>query len=208
MPEDLTAHAVPAVSSSSGSTCPSTHGSPLREGSCRAVFLDRDGVLIEDTGYPDDPDAISLLPSVGAGLRALQAAGWRLIVVSNQSGVARGKFPLERLHAIHARLRELLEQEGVQLDALYFCPHHPQGSTEPYILECDHRKPSPGMLLSAATQFQLELADCWLVGDRESDVRAAHQAGCRAVLLGTGPSAADHCCATLLEAASVVLTSD
>jgi histidinol-phosphate phosphatase family protein len=168
------------------------------------VFLDRDGVLIEDTGYPDDPDAISLLPGVGSGLRALREAGWRLIVVSNQSGIARGMFPLERLHAIHDRLRELLAQEGVVLDALYFCPHHPRGTTEPFNTACDHRKPSPGMLLSAASEFSLDLHDCWMVGDKESDVQAAHQAGCRAVLLGNGPTAAERRCATLLEAAAAI----
>lgn len=187
--------------------CPSTHGAPLSDGPSRAVFLDRDGVLIEDTGYPDDPDAISLLPEVGAGLRALREAGWRLIVVSNQSGIARGMFPLERLHAIHDRLRELLAQEGVVLDALYFCPHHPRGTAEPFNTPCDHRKPSPGMLLSAAAEFHLDLQACWMVGDKESDVQAAHQAGCRAILLGSGPTAAERHCTTLLEAAAAITES-
>lgn len=170
------------------------------------MFLDRDGVLIEDTGYPDDPEAISLLPGVGDGLRKLRDAGWRLVVVSNQSGVARGKFSIERLHSVHQRLRELLALEDVQLDALYFCPHHPQGSTEPYVHDCDHRKPQPGMLRSAAAELGLDLAACWLIGDRESDVRAAHRAGCRAALLGTGPTAAELRCETLAEAAGEILS--
>lgn len=188
-------------------SCPSTHGALIPDGPARAVFLDRDGVLIEDTGYPDDPDAISLLPGVGAGLRLLREAGWRLIVVSNQSGVARGKFPLERLHAIHDRLRELLAQEGVELDALYFCPHHPQGIVEPFNLNCDHRKPEPGMLRSAAERFGLVLPECWMVGDKESDIQAAHRAGCQAILLGSKVTAAQQCCADLKEAAMAIIAA-
>jgi D-glycero-D-manno-heptose 1,7-bisphosphate phosphatase len=180
------------------------HGEPVSDGPARAVFLDRDGVLIEDTGYPDDPDAISLLPGVGEGLRRLRSAGWRLVVVSNQSGVARGMFSIERLDAIHARLRELLALEGVCLDALYFCPHHPQGVAATYVVDCDHRKPAPGMLMSAARALGLDLASCWLIGDRESDVQAAHRAGCRAVLLGTARTAAELQCATLVEAARAI----
>jgi D-glycero-D-manno-heptose 1,7-bisphosphate phosphatase len=187
------------------SACPSTHGPSVAEGASFAVFLDRDGVLIEDTGYPDNPDTISLLPGVGVGLRKLQSAGWRLVVVTNQAGVARGKFSVERLHQMHARLRELLAEEGVALDALYYCPHHPEGNTAPYDLVCDHRKPQPGMLRSAAAVLGLNLPDCWLVGDRESDVRAAHQAGCRAVLLGTEPTAAERSCASLEAAAAQIL---
>jgi len=171
------------------------------------VFLDRDGVLIEDTGYPDDPAAIQLLPGVGAALRALAAAGWRLVVVSNQSGVARGKFTLERLAEIHARLAELLREEGVVLDALYFCPHHPEGSAAPFRTPCDHRKPAPGMLRSAAERLGLELADCWMVGDRESDVRAGRAAGCRAVRLGAGPSAAEATAVDLREAVRLILAA-
>lgn len=170
------------------------------------MFLDRDGVLIEDTGYPDDPAAISLLPGVGEGLRRLRRAGWRLVVVSNQSGVARGKFTLERLDAIHNRLRALLADEEVHLDALYFCPHHPQGSAAPFNTACDHRKPQPGMLRSAASVLGLALPECWLVGDREGDVQAAHGAGCRAVLLGAAPTAAELSATSLKEAADKILS--
>lgn len=208
MPEHLTVSPSPNPQPRTSSfSCPSTHDTLIPDGPTRAVFLDRDGVLIEDTGYPDDPDTISLLPGVGAGLRLLRKAGWRLIVVSNQSGIARGKFPLERLHAIHDRLRELLAQEGVELDALYFCPHHPQGIAEPFNLNCDHRKPEPGMLCSAAAVFGLVLPDCWMVGDKESDIQAAHRAGCQAILLGSGATAAQRCCANLEEAATVIVAA-
>ena len=165
--------------------CPLRHGAARPPGTSRAVFLDRDGVLIEDTGYPDDPDAIRLLPGVGEALRRLRAAGWGLVVVSNQSGVARGKFDLNRLDAIHDRLRELLAAEGVELDALYFCPHHPEGRP-PFQSDCDHRKPQPGMLLPAARELGLSLPDCWMVGDKESDVEAGCAAGCRTILIAGG----------------------
>jgi D-glycero-D-manno-heptose 1,7-bisphosphate phosphatase len=190
---------------SQGSVCPLHHTSAaLRQGS-RAVFLDRDGVLMEDTGYPDDPEAIRLLPGVAAGLRALQAAGWRLVVVTNQAGVARGKFPIERLDAMHGRLRELLAGEEVHLDAVYFCPHYAEGSVPPFNTACDHRKPSPGMLLSAAAALGLDLGESWLVGDKESDVEAAHAAGCRAIRIGSGATAAEATAGDLEEAAGLVL---
>lgn len=185
--------------------CPSWSGEVVSCGSRKAVFLDRDGVLIEDTGYPDDPRAIELLETVGAALRALQDAGWRLVVVSNQSGVARGRFSLETLHAIHERLAALLAAVGVTLDALYFCPHHPEGTDARYTAACDHRKPAPGMLLSAAAELGLELSRCWMVGDRESDVEAGRAAGCRTIILGEGSSAADLRARHLGEAASLIL---
>lgn len=165
--------------------CPQTHGPVLVGVGRRAVFLDRDGVLIADTGYPDDPRAISLLSGVGEALRRLREAGWRLVVVTNQSGVARGRFSLARLAAIHTRLAALLAAEGVCLDALYFCPHHPEGVLPAFRRDCDHRKPAPGMLRSAAEAMRLCLAECWLVGDKESDIEAARAAGCRAVLVST-----------------------
>jgi D-glycero-D-manno-heptose 1,7-bisphosphate phosphatase len=162
--------------------CPMRHGALRRPDGGRAVFLDRDGVLIEDTGYPDDPDAIRLLPGVGEALRRLRAGGWGLVVVSNQSGIARGKFDLSRLDALHDRLRALLAAEGVELDALYFCPHHPEG-IPPFRADCDHRKPQPGMLRTAARELGLSLPDCWMVGDKPSDVEAGRAAGCSSVLI-------------------------
>jgi D-glycero-D-manno-heptose 1,7-bisphosphate phosphatase len=185
--------------------CPLLHRRFRREGSERAVFLDRDGVLIEDTGYPDDPGKIVLLPGVGEALRRLRETGWRLVVVSNQAGVARGKFTLERLENIHDHLERLLEAEGVELDALYYCPHHPEGTREPFNVPCGHRKPEPGMLRAAAQELGLHLPACWMVGDKESDVQAAHAAGCRAVRIGEGDTEAEARAGDLLEAAGVIL---
>jgi D-glycero-D-manno-heptose 1,7-bisphosphate phosphatase len=186
--------------------CPMMYGAPVRSGGSRAVFLDRDGVLIPDTGYPDDPHAISLLAGVGEALRVLRAAGWRLVVASNQSGVARGKFTLERLEQIHDRLRDLLAAEGVTLDALYYCPHHPEGRP-PFDVACDHRKPAPGMLRSAAKRMGLDLAACWMVGDKESDVEAAHAVGCRAVRLGAASRRAEVTADDLPAAARLILAA-
>jgi D-glycero-D-manno-heptose 1,7-bisphosphate phosphatase len=184
--------------------CPSCHGPLSPPAGGRAVFLDRDGVLIEDTGYPDDPAGIALLPGAGEALRALRQAGWGLVVVTNQSGVARGKFGLARLAEIHDRLLALLRAEGVELDALYYCPHHPQGQP-PFDLDCDHRKPAPGMLRSSARDLSLGLEECWMVGDKESDVRAAHAAGARAVRLGPGETAAEISARDLRDAAAEIL---
>jgi D-glycero-D-manno-heptose 1,7-bisphosphate phosphatase len=147
----------------------------------RAIFLDRDGVLIEDTGYPDDPTKIALLPGVGEALRRLRAAGYRQVVITNQAGVARGNFTLATLDAIHDRLRELLEAEGVEVDGIFFCPHHAKYTVAPFNVSCSHRKPEPGMIRSAAAALGLTPSVSWMIGDRESDVRAGHAAGCRAV---------------------------
>lgn len=194
------------------SACPNVYGPLRRKGGARAVFLDRDGVLIEDTGYPSDPTAIALLPGVGEALYRLQSAGWRLVVVSNQSGVARGKFDLIRLDQIHARLCSLLAASGVELDALYFCPHHPAGSQAPFNTGCDHRKPSPGMLYSAAQRLGLLLDACWMVGDKESDVQAARAAGVRAIRLDADGSREATGAAALArdlpEAAGIILAGE
>jgi D-glycero-D-manno-heptose 1,7-bisphosphate phosphatase len=188
--------------------CPCVHTAELREGGSRAVFLDRDGVLIEDTGYLADPEGVTLLPGVGEALRAFRERGWRLVVVTNQSGVARGLFTLERLEEIHVRLVRLLAAEGVRLDALYFCPHHADGSRAPFNVPCEHRKPGPGMLRAAAARLGLSLPACWMVGDKESDVRAGYAAGCRAVRIGDGETAAELQARDLREAARLILSND
>lgn len=187
--------------------CPHRFPLPDPGGPSRAVFLDRDGVLIRDTGYPDDPNEIEILPGVPEALQLLRQAGWRLVVVSNQSGIARGKFGLARLEEIHRRLAELLAREDAAFDALYFCPHHPDGPDPAFTADCDHRKPLPGMLLTAAQDLGLDLGASWMVGDKESDVEAAHAAGCRAILLGEGSTAADASAPDLLQAARVIIAS-
>ncbi len=151
-----------------------------------AVFLDKDGTLIEDIPYNVDPARIQLLPGVAAGLARLQAAGFQLIVVSNQSGVARGRFPEEALGDVEGRLRLLLAESGVHLDGFYYCPHHPDGTVPRYAVGCACRKPAPGMLLQAARDHALDLRASWLIGDILDDVEAGRRAGCCTVLLQAG----------------------
>ena len=151
-----------------------------------AVFLDKDGTLVEDVPYNVDPALIRLGPGAIEGLRLLHAAGYPLVVISNQSGVARGYFAEEALGAVEARLRELLGEAGVPLDGFYYCPHHPEGSVDHYAVACACRKPLPGLIVRAAREHDVDLARSWFVGDILHDVEAAHRAGCRAVLLDNG----------------------
>src|SRR5690348_10854912 len=152
----------------------------------RAVFLDKDGTLIEDVPYNVDPARVCLAPGAIEGLRSLGGAGFRLIVVSNQSGVAHGLFAEAALAGVEARLRELLAAGGVSLDGFYYCPHHPGGSVAAYAVACDCRKPLPGLLRQAAREHGIDLAASWLVGDILNDVEAGRRAGCRTVLLDNG----------------------
>jgi D-glycero-D-manno-heptose 1,7-bisphosphate phosphatase len=154
--------------------------------SAPAIFLDKDGTLIDDVPYNVDPALISLRPGAGEALRRLRAAGFRLIVVSNQSGVARGLFEEQALAGVEERLRALLAAEQIALEAFIYCPHHPDGVVAAFARDCDCRKPAPGMLLRAARDHDLDLARSWLFGDILDDCEAAHRAGCRAVLVDSG----------------------
>jgi D-glycero-D-manno-heptose 1,7-bisphosphate phosphatase len=155
----------------------------------RAIFLDRDGTLIHNVHYCRNPEQVHLLPGVSRALGWLSRAGYRLIVITNQSGVARGYVSERELALVHARLRRDLAAEGVRLDAIYYCPHHPQGAREEYTVACLCRKPAPGLLLRAAVEQGVALACSWFVGDILADVEAGNRAGCRTVLvdLGTEP---------------------
>jgi D,D-heptose 1,7-bisphosphate phosphatase len=152
----------------------------------RAVFLDKDGTLVQDVPYNVDPQLIE--PAEGAldALRLLGRAGYQLVVVSNQSGVARGLFPETALLPVEEKLRDLFAQAGAELAGFYFCPHHPQGSVSEYAVECACRKPKPGMLLRAAAELDLDLARSWMIGDILDDVEAGHRAGCRSILVDLG----------------------
>jgi histidinol-phosphate phosphatase family protein len=152
----------------------------------RAVFLDRDDTLIDNrsvtAGTPCpgdlfDPALVRLLPGVAEGCRRLREAGYALIVVSNQGGIARGSCTVEQVEATNARLVQLLRAEGVELDGVYYCPYHPNGVVAPYNVEHDWRKPAPGMFLAAAGALGLDLSRSWLIGDSERDVGAAVAAG-------------------------------
>ena len=149
----------------------------------KAVFLDRDGTLIEEVGYINDPDQVRLLDGVGEALIELKAMGYKLIVVSNQSGVARGIVTEKTLGEIHDRLKQLLVEKGAYLDRIYYCPYHPDGVVTKYRKESDWRKPNPGMLLAAADEMDIELGQSWAIGDSSRDVKAGLRAGCKTILM-------------------------
>ena len=151
-----------------------------RSGATRhAVFLDRDGTLVKEIGYLTDPADLELLPGVAEALRLLKAAGFALVVISNQSGVGRGLFPLANVHVAMARLRRLLRAQGVELDGVYFCPHRPEAG-------CACRKPGTALLERAAEDLHLHVRSSFMVGDKRLDVETGHHAFARGVLLRTG----------------------
>jgi histidinol-phosphate phosphatase family protein len=150
------------------------------------VFLDKDGTLIADVPYNVDPAKVVLAEGATEGLPLLRDAGFRLAIVSNQSGVAHGYFPESALAAVEGRLRDLLSDIGVSLAGFYYCPHHPRGTVAPYARVCGCRKPLPGMILAAAKQLQAIPAECWMVGDILDEVEAGSRAGCRTVLIDYG----------------------
>ena len=149
----------------------------------KACFLDRDGTLIEERNYLSDPALVALAPGVPEALRLLRDAGYKLIVVSNQSGIARGYFTAEQLNAVERQVDRLLAEHGLSLDANYYCFHHEKGILPVYSHPCDCRKPRPGMLLRAIRDFSLDPAQCLMIGDKLSDLQAGQAAGCRAVAL-------------------------
>jgi D-glycero-D-manno-heptose 1,7-bisphosphate phosphatase len=152
-----------------------------------AVFLDRDGTLVRDPGYLHDPALVSLLPGVVEGLRALAQAGWPLVVVSNQSGIARGLFGPGAFHSVMARIEELLAPHGVRFAGAYYCPHHPD-----FTGPCTCRKPGLELFQRAARELGLDLRGSWFVGDKVQDAEPARRLGGRGVLLGDpGPQDAD-----------------
>lgn len=172
----------------------------------RFAALDRDGTIIVEKNYLSDPAGVELLPGAAAGLRRLRAAGWGLVVVSNQSGIGRGYFSEADYEKVTARLVALLRAEGVELDGIYHCPHAPGAG-------CDCRKPRPGMLERAAREHGFRPEDCVVIGDKPADVELGRNAGAALAVLvrtGYGATAADSCqpdfvAADLDEAADLIL---
>ncbi|MCK9512321.1 MAG: HAD family hydrolase [Pigmentiphaga sp.] len=151
-----------------------------------AVFLDKDGTLLEDVPYNVDPGDMRWAAGAKRGVQALAARGWPLVVVSNQPGVALGRFEPQALGGVAQRLSQLFREAGARLSGFYWCPHHPAGAVDPYAGPCDCRKPAPGLLLRAATDLGIRLSDSWMVGDILDDVEAGRRAGCRTILLDVG----------------------
>ncbi len=149
----------------------------------KACFLDRDGVVNEEVNYLHEPEKVKLCTGTVEAIKLLRQHGYKVIVISNQSGVARGYFSVEELKSVEARLNELLAEQGVSIDATYYCFHYPEGSIPEYAKDCDCRKPKPGMLLQAAKDFDIDLSSSFMIGDRISDLEAGFNAGCPACAL-------------------------
>lgn len=171
--------------------------------------MDRDGTLNVDTGYVARPSDVRLVDGAAEGAKALAQAGYVLVITSNQSGIARGKMTERDADAVDARVRALLADQGVAIAGTYRCPHLPDGSVAAYAIECDCRKPKPGLLLRAAKDLNIDLARSWAVGDSERDVQAGLAAGCRAVLLSDGdqPHHGVPVAKTLAEASGIIIAS-
>ncbi len=152
----------------------------------RAVFLDRDGTLIDEVGYLDRLDRLHVFPWSVDAVRLLNRAGFRVIVVTNQAGVARGLFPETFVDEVHGALRARFAAGGAVLEEFYYCPHHPAAAVEAYRVTCDCRKPRPGMIWRAQRELGIDPARSFVVGDRWIDVEMGRAAGARAVLVRTG----------------------
>lgn len=184
-----------------------------REQRCRAVFLDRDNTLIANDGDLGDPDAVRLIDGVAPALARLAKAQWRLVVVSNQGGVARGKFTEADVEAVNGRVADLLDEEsGTRglIDRFYWCPFHPDGTVHRYRCEHPWRKPRSGMLVQAGRDLGVDLDRSWIVGDQPRDVAAGRAAGCATILVSIDPAAIEAAqptdvVTTLAEAAEIIL---
>ncbi len=152
----------------------------------KAVFIDKDGTLIDDIPYSTDPVHIRFAKGAPFCLRRLRAAGYELVIVSNQSGIARGYYEEKALVAVRERLVRMITGAGGRLLDFYYCPHHPDGTVPRYAVPCSCRKPEPGLLLTAASQYNLDLASSWMIGDILNDVEAGRRAGCRTILINNG----------------------
>ena len=152
-----------------------------------AVFLDRDGVLVEEVHLLVNPSQVRLFECVPAAIQSLKRSGFKVIVVSNQTVVARGLAAVKDIDRIHDTIQQLLgEANGSHIDAFYFCPHHPNATLLEYRIDCDCRKPRPGMLIQAAHENDIDLQGSYMVGDRITDIIAGVRAGCKTILVQTG----------------------
>ena len=151
-----------------------------------AVFLDRDGTVNVEVHYLSQPEQLELLPTVPETIAMLNESGIPVVVVTNQAGIARGYFPEHRLDAVHERLRTMLADHHARIDGIYYCPHHPSAGLGRYKINCDCRKPMPGMLIRAAQDLDLDLSKSLMIGDRDSDLQAGATAGCLTALVRTG----------------------
>lgn len=163
----------------------------------KAIFLDRDGTINKYVGFLTSAGQFELLPKAADAIKILRRLGYLIIVITNQPVIARGETSLEELENIHKKMETLLGKEGAFIDDIFFCPHHPdkgfEGEVERYKIDCDCRKPKPGLILKAAEKYNIDLAKSWMVGDSESDVQAGCNAGCKTCLLNSGKTNENKC---------------
>lgn len=152
----------------------------------RAVFLDRDGTINEEVGHLGDVERITILAGSANAIRELNQAGFKIVIVTNQAGVARGIFDEDAVRRVNQHLIALLAEDGASIDAAYYCPHHPEFGNADYRKNCDCRKPKPGMLQQAADELGIDLENSFIVGDTAKDIIAGKSVGCRAALVLTG----------------------
>lgn len=169
----------------------------------KAIFLDRDGTINKYVGFLRDIDQFELIDGVSEAVKKINASGYLCIVVTNQPIIARGEVTVPELEEIHNKMETLLGLEGCYIDGIYYCPHHPhrgyEGEVTELKIECDCRKPKPGMLLRAARNFNIDLSQSWMVGDRESDIKAGKSAGCKTCFIGEDNFGQDITVENLLE---------
>jgi len=151
-----------------------------------AVFFDRDGTINEEVGYLDSMDKLQIIPAAFEAIRLINSSAMKVIVITNQSGVARGIFTEEFVNSVNARIQADLKKQKAVVDGFYYCPHHPTDGRGVYLQKCNCRKPAPGMVLAAAGAFNIDLAQSYLVGDTFRDIQTAKNTGIKAVLVKTG----------------------
>ena len=175
----------------------------------KAIFLDRDGTINEYVGFLTNIDEFKLLDGVTDAIKKINASGFLAIVVTNQPVIARGEVTYEQLDEIHHKMETLLGQAGAYLDAIYYCPHHPHsgyaGEVKSLKIECECRKPKPGMLMKAAKDYNIDLEHSWMIGDSKNDILAGKNAGCKTVLIGKEDDDQDVTVRTLLEGVQKIL---
>ncbi len=151
-----------------------------------AVFIDRDGTINEQMGYINHVSRFILLPGAAESVRLLNGHGYLAIVVSNQSGVGRGYFPIELVHDVHEYMKSLLEKEGAAVDGIYFCPHHPEALVPEYRIDCNCRKPKTGLIEKACEDFDIDMKNSYVIGDRCSDIELADRSDLKGLMVKTG----------------------
>jgi D-glycero-D-manno-heptose 1,7-bisphosphate phosphatase len=151
-----------------------------------AVFIDRDGTINEQMGYINHPSRFIILPGVAEAFRILNQEGFHAIILSNQSGVARGYFPIDLVYNIHLIMEESIAGQGGRIDGIFFCPHYPKGSDPKYAMECDCRKPGTGLVNQACEKFEIDLSRSYMVGDHYTDMELADRSHIKGILVKTG----------------------